>query len=275
MTYLNGSIERTHTGDVRRALLIVALLLPIQASANTCITRSWTARSFLSTSSVAARAVGVSSDTLRITAPLFGKELHDGDVIHVVPRNCSQVVTGTKYFVAGRCPVGSACQWNFTEVAHANGFEQYAHDRHVVSRPQVLTKLRDWQKKRLSTEELQRWLASADARDAESSDESLTLAVVERVEDLLDFSVEAEACSPSDAAWLREQGAGIFLERLARLPKHETRIAYEAWLDEHEDAQDEWDAGRLESDLELSLESARSWDHSIDCFLRGRREAPQ
>jgi hypothetical protein len=80
-----------------------------------------------------------------------------------------------------------------------------------------------------------------------------------------------ESC-PADVAWLREHGSAIFLERFARLPKQETWIAYEAWLEEHEDAEDEWDSKRLENDLELSLETARSWDHTIDCFLKSHRE---
>jgi len=253
---------------MRRALLIIALLSPVRASATSCVTISWPARDFLTATTAAARAVAVSPDTLRITSTLFGKSVRDGDVIRVVPGICNPIVPGVEYFIATRCSVDSACEWNWTVVERSKGFEQYARNRHIVTRSEVMKKLRGWQTRKLSTEELQRWLSTADARDTDgTSGESLALAVVERIEDLLDFAVQAEACDPSDAAWLREHGSAIFLERFARLPKHETRIAYEAWLDEHDDAEDEWDQP-LENDLERSLEIARSWDHAIDCFLR-------
>ena len=277
VTCLNGSITPPHTWPVRRALLIIVLLSAVRASATSCVTVSWTAREFLTSTTTAARVVAVSPDTLRVTSTLFGTSVRDGDVIRVVPGACNQVVPGVEYFVATRCGAKSPCEWNWTEVERSSGFEHYARNRHVVTRAEVMEKLRLWQKRKLSTEGLRLWLSTADTRDSTDSTgsrgESLALAVIERIEDLLEFAVQAEACNPADAAWLREQGSAIFLERFARLPRHETLTAYEAWLDEHEDAEDEWDPERLESDLELSLERARSWDHTIDCFLRSHREA--
>ena len=259
---------------VKRALLILILLSPVRGSATTCITVTWSARNFFAAATAAARTVAVSSDSLRVTSTFFGDNVHDGDVIRVSPGLCNQLVTGVEYFVAMRCYADSDCQWIWMQVERAKGFEQYARDRHGVTRFEVMEKLRTWQKRKLSTQEFQRWLATVDARDTGGDlRESLVLAVVEQIESLLEFTVQAEACNPSDAAWLREHGSEIFLERFARLPKYETRIAYEAWLDAHEDARDEWDPKRLADDLELSLETARSWDHTIDCFLRSHREA--
>jgi hypothetical protein len=258
---------------VRRALLVIALLSAVRASATSCITISWTARTFLTATTAAARAVAVGPDTLRVTSALLGKSVREGDVIRVVPEICHPVVPGVEYFIATRCSGNSVCEWNWTEVERSSGFEEYARNRHIVTRSAVMEKLRAWQKRKLSTQELQRWLSTADARDTtDTTGDSLTLAVVERIEDLLEFAQQAEACHPADAAWLREQGSAIYLERFARLPKHETLIAYEAWLDAHEDAEDEWDPERLEDDLERSLETARSWDQAIDCFLRSHRE---
>ena len=266
---MNPSSEWPHTRAVRRALLIIALLSPVRASATTCVTISWSARDFFTATTAAARVVAAGSDTLRVTSTLFGKGVRVGDVIRVVPGPCRPIVPGVEYFVATRCSGNSECEWNWTEVEGSKGFEQYARNRHIVTRAELMEKLRAWQRRKLSTEELQRWLSTADARDATAThDESLALAVVERIEDLLDFAVQAEGCHPADAAWLREHGSALFLERFARLPRHESRMAYEAWLDEHEDAEDEWDAKQLEDDLELSLETARSWHHTIDCFLR-------
>ena len=222
----------------------------------------------------AARALAIGPDTLRITSTLFGKRVHDGDVIRVVPNICRPIVAGVEYYVAMRCPSESECQWDWTEVERAKGFEQYARHRHLVTRSEVMKKLQSWQERKLSAEELQQWLSTADARDGDGTfGESLVLAVVERIEDLLEFAGQAQACDPSDAAWLREHGSRIFLERFARLPTQETRTAYEAWLDAQEDAEDEWNAEKLKSDLELALEGARSWDHTIDCFLKSHREA--
>ena len=262
---------------VRLALLIIVLLSPLRASATECISISLPARDFLTAKTDAARAVGDSPDTLRVVSTLFGARLHDGDIVRVVPSTCRPVVEGVEYFIATRCVVDSECQWNWMKAEHKTEFEQFARNRHVVTRPELMEKLRAWQKRRLSTEQLRRWLSTADATDAEGDlRHSLALAVVERIEDLLEFAVQAEACNPSDATWLREHGSGILLERFARLPKQETQSAYEAWLDEQEDAEDEWeDPERLESDLEQSLESARSWDHTIDCFLRSQRETPR
>lgn len=263
---------------VRRALLIIVLLAAVRASATSCVTVSWTARDFLTARTAAARAVAIGPDTLRVTSALFGERVRGGDVIRVVPGTCSPVVAGVEYFVATRCSTDSECQWNWTAVERSKGFEHFARNRHIVTRAEVMEKLRAWQKHKLSTEELQRWLSTADARDSEGTfGESLALAVVERIEDLLEFAIQARTCNPSDAAWLREHGSRIFLERFARLPKQETRIAYESWLDaredEQEDVEDEWDPEKLESDLELALESARSWDHTIDCFLRSHAGA--
>ena len=252
---------------------MIVLLASGRAAATSCVTVSWTARDFLTATTTAARAVATSPDTLRITSILFGSRVKDGDVIRVVPGSCRQLASGVEYYVATRCSTSTGCEWNWTEVERSRGFEEYARNRHIVTRAEVMNQLRAWQKRKLSTEELQRWLSTADARDHTATPaESLALAVVERIEDLLEFAVQAEACNPADAAWLREHGSAIFLKRFARLPKHETRIAYEAWLDEHEDAEDEWDPEQLEKDLELELESARSWDHTIDCFLRTEGE---
>jgi hypothetical protein len=261
---------------LRRALLIVVLLSPLRASATECVTVSWTARDFLAATTTAARAVAIGPDTLRVTSTLFGKEVHEGDIIRVVPGICRPIDVGVGYFVAMRCSSESECQWSWTEAERSEGYEQYARQRHLVTRSEVMKKLEAWGKRKLSTEELQRWLSTADARDGDGTlSESLALAVVEQIEDLLEFAGEAQACDPSDAAWLREHGSRIFLERFARLPKQETRIAYDAWLDAQEDAEDEWDPETLQSDLELALEGARPWDHAIDCFLKSHPEAPR
>lgn len=266
-------LEKVLCTHMRRVLLIIAFLSPLRVWATSCITISWTARDFLTARTDAARAVAQSPDTLQVVSTLFGERARDGDVVRVVPGTCHQVVAGVEYFIATRCEVESECQWNWTEVEHKTGFEQFARNRHVVSRSELMEKLRAWQKRRLSTEKLQRWLSTADATDTEGDlRKSLALAVVERIEDLLEFAMQAQACNPSDAAWLREHGSTIYLQRFARLPKQETSSSYEAWLDAQEDAEDEWDPKRLESDLERSLEGARSWDHSIDCFLRSHRE---
>lgn len=228
------------------------------------------------TTTDAARTVAVSPDTLRVTSTLLGKRVREGSLLRVVPGICREIVAGAEYFVATRCSANSGCEWNWTGVERSQEFEQYARNRHTVTRSEVMDKLRAWQKRKLSTEELQRWLSTADVRDTTADRrESLALAVVEQIEDLLEFAAQAEACSPADAAWLREQGSSIFLERFAALPRHETRLAYEAWLDAHEDAEDEWDPKQLESDLELSLETARSWNHTIDCFLQSHSGAPK
>jgi len=130
-------------------------------------------------------------------------------------------------------------------------------------------KLRDWRKRRRSTDDLQRWLATADAADSDGDlSQSLVLAVVKRIEDLLDFAVEAEGCDTRDATWLRDHGDNIYLARFNRLPRQETLKAYDEWLDAHEGAKDLWNPKHLEDDLERSLESARSWNHTIPCFLR-------
>src|SRR5215218_5875194 len=129
---------------VRRALLIIALLSPVRASATSCITISWTARNFLTATTAAARTVAVSPDSLRVTSTLFGKDIHDGDVIRVVPGPCNQIVSGVEYFVSRRCYGDTDCQWNWTEVERSNGFEQYARNRHIVTRSQAMEKLRAW-----------------------------------------------------------------------------------------------------------------------------------
>jgi hypothetical protein len=259
-----------------RALLIIALLSPWSASATECITIPWTARNFLTAKTDAARAVAQSPDTLQVVSTLFGTRAHKGDVVRVVSGICHQAVAGVEYFIAARCAAGSECEWNWTEAGQKTGFEQFARNRHVVTLSELMEKLRAWQKRKLSTEALRGWLSTADATDTEGDlGESLALAVVERIEDLLDFAVQAEACDPGDATWLREQGSRLYLELFGRLPQQETRDAYEAWLEEHEDAEDEWDPERLESDLERSLGDARSWDQSVDCFLRSHRETPK
>lgn len=266
---------------MRSVLLIIVLLSPLRASATSCITISWTARDFLTARTDAARVVAQSPDTLLVVSTLFGTRVHDGDVVRVVPQTCHQVVPGVGYFIATRCGAGSECQWNWTEVEHKKGFEEFARNRHVVSRSELMEKLRAWQKRTLSTEALRRWLSTADAAEDTEGDlrNSLALAVVERIEDLLDFAAQAEACNPSDATWLREHGSTIYLERFGRLPKQDSASAFEAWLDAQEDAEedaeDQWDPERLERDLEQALEEARSWDHTIDCFLRSHRETPK
>jgi hypothetical protein len=258
---------------MRRALLMVALVAAVRLSATTCITVSWTARDFFTATTAAARAVGVTSDTLRITAKFHGEIVRNGDVIQVFPSTCSEVTPGVEYFVATRCPSGSGCGWGWTAVAGKKGYEEYARDRHLVTRAEIMEKLRAWRARKMSTEELQRWLSSADASDAaDGPADSLTLAVVERVEELLAFAVQAAACNPADATWLREHGSEIYLRHISRLPKYENRAAYEEWLEEQEDAEDEWESERLEDALERSLESARSWDHAIHCFLSGQGE---
>ena len=204
---------------------------------------------------------------------LFGTRVGVDDVVRVVPTECHQVVPGVEYYIAARCGAGAECEWNWTEVEHKKGFEEFARDRHGVTRSAVMEKLRAWQKYKLSTEELKRWLSTAEARDVEGDlRESLALAVIERIEDLLEFAAQARDCKPSDAVWLREHGSGILLERFGRLPKQETQSAYEEWFVEHEDVEDEWDPERLKRDLEESLDNARSWDHSIDCFLKSHGE---
>lgn len=259
-----------------RVLLIIALLSPWSASATECISISWTARDFLTAKTDAARAVAQSPDALQVVSTLFGTRVHEGDVVRVVPSMCHQAVAGVEYFIATRCTADSECQWFWTEAGQKTGFEQFARNRHVVTLSELMEKLRAWQKRKLSTGALRQWLSTADATDTEGAlDESLALAAVERIEDLLDFTEQAEACDPGDATWLREQGSRIYLERFGRLPQQETRDAYEEWLEEHEEADDEWDPERLESDLEQSLGAARSWDHSIDCFLRSHRETPR
>jgi hypothetical protein len=269
---------------VRCVLLIIVVLSPLGASATQCITIPWTARNFLTAKTDAARAIAQSPATLRVVSTLFGERVQDGDVVRFVPTTCHQVVAGVEYFIATRCAVDSGCEWSWTEVENKTGFEQFARNRHDVTRSELMEKLRAWQKRKVSTEALQRWLSTADATDSEGDlSGSLALAVVERIEDLLEFAVQAEACNPSDATWLREHGSSILLERFARLPKQETSSAYAAWLDEqdeawhdeHEDADAEWDPRPLQSDLERALEDARSWDHSIDCFLRSQRETPR
>ena len=257
-------------------MLIIALLLPSRVTASSCITIAWSARDFLTAKTDAVRAVGQSPDSLRVVSPLFGTRVREGDVIRVVPGSCNRVTPGVEYYVATRCEGDSECEWSWTEVEHKEGYEQFARERHTVSRAQLMEKLRAWQKRKLSTEELQQWLSTADARDSDGArGGSLAFAVIEGIEGLLEFAAQAESCNPSDAVWLREHGSGLFLERFGRLPKQETASAYEAWLNDHEDAEDEWDPERLKSDLEESLERARSWDHTIDCFLRSYRETPQ
>ena len=220
----------------------------------------------------AARAVAMDQGTLRVTSVLFGARVHDGEIIRIESNICRPIVAGVEYFVSSRCS-SSECHWYWYEVERAKGFEDYVRNRHVVTRSEVMMRLRAWQKHKLSTEELERWLSTADERDSkDETGDSLARAVIERIEDLLEFVGQAQACDPSDATWLREQGSQLFLDRFARLPKQETQVAYEAWLDAHEDAEDEWDAEELQSDLELALERARSWDHSIACFLKGRPE---
>ena len=260
---------------MRNVLWVLVCLLPLRASATSCITRAWTARDFLAAKTDAARVVGQSQDTLVVTSPLFGTRAQKGGVVRVVPDQCHTVLPGVEYFIAMRCTPGAECQWDWTEAAHTTGFEEFAGKRHLVTRSEVVEALRSWQQRRRSTEELRRWLTTADASDAGGDiGDSLALAVVERIEDLLDFFDQAQACQPGDGEWLREHGASLYLQRFARLPKQQTRSAYDAWLDEHEDAEDEWDPRQLEKDLERSLEGARSWSHSIDCFLRTHRETP-
>lgn len=135
---------------MRSALLILALLAPIRASATSCITISWTARNFLTATTAAARAVAVSPDTLRVTSALLGKSVGEGDVIRVVPGTCRQLDSGVEYFVATRCPLDSGCEWNWTEVKGSDGFEQYARNRHTVTRSEVMDKLRAWQKRKIA-----------------------------------------------------------------------------------------------------------------------------
>lgn len=260
---------------MRNVLCVIVCLLPFRASATTCTIRGWTARDFLAAKTDAARVVAQSPDTLVVTSPLFGKRAQKGDVVRVVPEQCHTVVPGVDYFIATHCTAGAECQWDWAEVRHTMGFEEFAGKRHLVTRSEVVEALRSWQQRRRSTESLRRWLATADALDAEGDvGDSLVLAVVERIEDLLEFVEQAQACQPGDGEWLREHGASLYLQRFARLPKQQTRSAYDAWLDEQEEAEDEWAPERLEKDLERSLEDARSWSHSIDCFLRNHRETP-
>jgi len=217
----------------------------------------------------AARATAISSDTLRVTTVLFGTRVRENDIVQITPRTCSPIETGVEYFLAARCPGDSECQWMWIRVDRIKGVDDYARNRHRVTRSELMERLRAWREHRVETEELQRWLSTADADDDDGDlRNSLTLAVIERIEDLLRFSTQAAACRPGDATWLRDRGSRIYLERFGRLPKQETSREYEDWLDAHEGAKDEWDPRRLSDDLERGLEGAHSWDHTIDCFLK-------
>jgi len=210
---------------------------------------------------------------VRITAVLYGSNARADDVITMRPEMCRPgPVVGVDYYVGRLCLSGSGCEWIRVETDHVKGFEDYIKQRHFVNRVQVIEKLRAWGEYRLATADFRRWLATTDADDDDVRGPSLTLAVVDETEELLDFVQAAESCQPQSVAWFREFGAKTLIDRFGKLPPEEKESAYEAWLDAHEGSEDQWDTQRLEKDLEAALERDVSWSSARTCVRQWQRK---
>ena len=256
---------------MRVVILAVTALIALNAAAE-CISVTWTPRKFISGSTDVVRAVGTDAFGIRVSQILSGKNVRVGDVVSIPPAGCcASPVAGTEYYARRSC-YQSDCRWQFVEVERGIGFEDYLARRHYVSREEVMQKLRAWRRSALPTEDFVKWLATADVNDSDVAGDSLAMAAVESAEELLHFVRGAEKCSPGEVAHFQDFGAKVLIDRLARLPRQQKLSEYEAWLDAHPDADDEWDAEQVERDVRAAWKLDAAWRNAEECvYLRPQR----
>jgi len=252
---------------MKRIAIVLVASLATQLGAESITPRRVKARDFVSQSTAIVRATAISEYELRVTSVLFGTKHKVGDVVTIEHHGCCSPVVGREYYVETFCRTD--CGSAFLEkkdVAGDVSIEDYIKAWHVVTRAEVLAKLGQWLNGDLATDKYARWLATADANDNDVDGQSLTLPVIDEIEDVMEFLDDAKTCAPASVEQLRVIGGRVLLERFARLPKQEKLSEYEVFFDEHEDTTIEWPLpSKLHNDIDAELQKHPLWVTTSAC----------